>query len=216
MDAISKSRAGWRHPGRLATELLALADAIASAGYQRTCTRRTIIVTGETGSGKTTLVREAVTRLRARGADVAGILAPGLFEHGRRTGFLIVDLATGASTALAGEHDGEAGPHARWSRFAFRPEGLSLGELALGPSAENADVIVIDEVGPFELSGGGWASALDRLAHDYEGTMLLVARAAVVDAVRARWGSPDTVVCEESGTTADMLTERILNTETVT
>jgi nucleoside-triphosphatase THEP1 len=210
MDALARSRAGWRHPGRLATGLLDLANTLAVDGRERAGAYRVVIVTGDTGSGKTTLVGQAVERLRARGVRVAGVLAPGLVEDGRRTGFDIVNLATGESTALAREQAGGAGAHARWSRFAFRPEGLRLGEQALGFAAHSADVIVVDEVGPFELSGGGWAPALDRLSKDYGGTLVLVVRGSVVDAVRGRWGSPDAVVCEVTGTLAEALTALIL------
>jgi len=156
------------------------------------------------------VVGDAVERLRARGVRVAGILAPGLVEDGRRTGFDIVNLATGESTALAREQAGDAGPHARWSRFAFRPDGLDLGARALGSAAHSADVLVVDEVGPFELSGGGWAAALDRLSEDYGGTLVLVVRGSVVDAVRGRWGSPDTMVCEVAGTSAEALAALVL------
>lgn len=205
MNAIAGRRARWRRPGLLAAELLALAHDLAADGREHSRARATIIVTGDTGSGKTTLVGQAVDQLRARGVRVAGVLAPGLLENGRRTGFDILDLATGESTALAREHDGDRGPHARWSRFAFLPGGLELGARALGPAADDAEVVVVDEVGPFELSGGGWASALDRLSQDYRGILLLVVRASVVDAVEARWGSPDTVVCGVLGTSADAL-----------
>ena len=210
MDALARSRAGWRHPGRLATELLDLANTIAADGRERAGAPRVVIVTGDTGSGKTTLVGQAVDRLRARRVRVAGILAPGFIKDGRRTGFDIVNLATGESTALAREQAGDAGSHARWSRFAFRPEGLDLGARALGPTAHSADVIVVDEVGPFELSGGGWAPALDRLSKDYRGTLVLAVRGSVVDAVRARWGSPDTVVCEVTGMSAEALAALII------
>ena len=215
MDALAKRPAGWRHPGQLAGELLQLANELAADGHARTGAPQTIIVTGATGAGKTTLVGQAVERLRARGVRVAGILAPGLVLDGRRTGFDIVNLATGESTALAREHDGDTGLHARWSRFAFRPDGLALGARALGPDAAGARVIVVDEVGPFELSGGGWAPALDRLAQDDGVTLLLVVRASVVDAVRARWGSPDTVVCDVASTPAEALAERVLATRAV-
>jgi len=213
-EAIAERRAGWRRPGRLAAELIQLANALATDQRQHVGARRTVVVTGNTGTGKSTLVRGAVGLLRDQGFRVGGILAPGLIEDGRRTGFDIVDLRTGESTALAREHGEADGPHARWSRFAFRPDGLDLGRRALGPAADDTDVVIVDEVGPFELSGGGWAPSLDRLAAGYAGTLVLVVRESVVDAVRARWGSPDTVVCEVTGTSAEALAALIVTDRT--
>jgi nucleoside-triphosphatase THEP1 len=201
---IARPGAMWRRPGRLASVLIAQANATVrgvSGGGPR---RRVFVLTGDTGSGKSTIARGVVDDLRTRGIRVAGILAPGLLENGRRTGFDILNLATGESAELAREHANPNGPHPQWSRFAFSPAGLALGEKALGQDAGAADIVVIDEVGPFELAGGGWASALDSLAHQSGRVMLLVVRRSVVDAVTRRWGSADTViwdVAETSGTT---------------
>jgi nucleoside-triphosphatase THEP1 len=191
---LSQRRGEWRHPARFLAGMVRLADRLAAGSEGHGAARRCVILRGPTGSGKTTLVREVVARLRERGRTVAGILAPGLLQDGRRVGFDLVDLATGESTTLARETPHVEGPHARWSRFAFADEGLALGRRALGRNAQGADVVVVDEVGPFELAGGGWAGSLDGLARDYQGALLLVVRETIVEAVRDRWGSPDTVV----------------------
>jgi len=200
--ALSRPGAMWRRPVRLAAELVALAGAMANAPRETGRRPRLFILTGATGSGKTTRATEVVERLRALGLRVSGILAPGLLGDGRRSGFDLVDLKTGQTAPLAREDAGPRGAHPQWSRFAFSPDGLALGERALGPGAFGADVIVVDEVGPFELAGGGWASALDRIAREYTGTVLLVVRTSIVDAVRRRWGSGDTVTREVTGTSA--------------
>jgi nucleoside-triphosphatase THEP1 len=182
--------------------LVQFANSLALTRGVRSSACQCVILTGRTGSGKTTLARAVIERLQLRGMRVGGILAPGLLDDDRRTGFDIIDLTTGDRTALAREQRQTEGRHARWSRFAFRPDGLTLGQRALGPAAWACDVIVVDEVGPFELSGGGWAPALDRLTREYGGILLLVARESIVDAVRARWGSTDTVVCDVAACTA--------------
>jgi nucleoside-triphosphatase THEP1 len=192
--ALSQRRGEWRRPTRLLAGMVRLADRLVFGGEGRGAARRCVILCGRTGSGKTTLAREVVARLREGGYTVAGILAPGLLQDGRRLGFDLIDLATGESTALARETADVEGPHARWSRFAFSAEGLALGRRALGPDAEGADVVVVDEVGPFELAGGGWARSLDDLARDFHGSLLLVVRGTIVEAVQARWGASETVV----------------------
>jgi len=214
-EALSRPGQARRHPARLLAELVQLANQLALARDDTARTSRCVILTGDTGSGKTTMARAVVERLRDKGIRVGGILAPGLLEGSRRAGFDIIDLGSGQSAALAREDPSVDGPHARWSRFAFSPDGLALGQRALGPVAYANDVVVVDEVGPFELAGGGWASALDRLAGDYTGVVVLVVRASIVDAVRARWGSADTVIWDAGGTSAEEIASTLAHAGSV-
>jgi nucleoside-triphosphatase THEP1 len=164
-----------------------------------------VILTGRTGSGKTTLAGLVTEELHARGVRVAGILARGLLAGSRRSGFDLVDLSTGRSMPLCrvGEPGGPG--HQRCGPFEFTRAGLEFGGSALAVDAGRADVVVIDEVGPLELSGGGWADALDSLTVHFDGALLIVARLAVVDAVRTRWGTPDTPVRDASRSDASTL-----------
>jgi nucleoside-triphosphatase THEP1 len=208
MAALSSSRHSWRSPRQLGAVLLRTADRLVVSGPAGGRARGTTIVSGPTGSGKTTLVGDVLDRLRRRGFRVGGILAPGLLSDGRRTGFDLVNLATGERRPLAREGQAEPGQHARWSRFAFDADALALGRRALLADSRSADVVVVDEVGPFELSGGGWADALDRL-RDFEGHVILVVRESLVEAVRARWGSPDAVVRDASAADPDAVADEI-------
>jgi nucleoside-triphosphatase THEP1 len=207
--ALTGERGLWRRPSLAAARMLRIANRLVIAGAEGRASRLTAIVAGGTGSGKTTLVTAVVEHLRARGVRVAGILAPGYLAGGRRSGFDLVNLATGERAPLAREEDHVAGPHSRWSRFAFTPEGLALGHKALGEDARGADVVVVDEVGPFELSGGGWADALDALAATSSGTMLLVVREAVIDAVKAKWGSAETAVYDVASASPQEIADRL-------
>jgi len=152
----------------------------------RTPPRPVVLLTGRQGSGKTTAAAAVVERARREGLHVAGVLAPGTVRDGRRWSFDVVDLRTGRRAPL-GTRDHPAG----WidlGGFRVSPEGLELGRRALSePAVRGADLVVVDEVGPWELGGEGWGPALDRLV---AGTLplLLVARESLADAVVDRWG----------------------------
>jgi nucleoside-triphosphatase THEP1 len=139
-------------------------------------------VTGERGSGKTTLAAATVELLRASGRRVGGILAPGARRDGARFSFDVVDLATGARRPLACRE-----PQPGWREegsFWVDPAGLALGRTAL--AADQVDVIVVDEVGPWELRGAGWSRELKQLLAGAT-PLLLVVRRECLDAVVARW-----------------------------
>ena len=154
---LSQPGRAWRHPGRQVAELVAWPTSWCSPEETAAAPSGPSSSPEQPAPGRRPS-QAAVECLRARGLSVAGILAPGLLEDGRRSGFDLVDLGPGKRPVGArGRRTGPA--HPQWSRFAFSPDGLALGERALGPGAFGADVIVVDEVGPFELAGGGWASA---------------------------------------------------------
>jgi nucleoside-triphosphatase THEP1 len=150
---------------------------------------RVMLLTGDSGEGKSTLVGEAVTYLRQEGVIVGGVLAPGYWKDEQRLGFDVVDLMDGRKAPLCHkvpkEADGDEG-----TSFGFFPDGLRLGREALSTARlreGDADLVIVDEVGPLELSGDGWSSALDSLTDEWSGPMLWVVRRELVQDVTNRW-----------------------------
>jgi nucleoside-triphosphatase THEP1 len=196
-SALADQRSFWRRPVRAMAALMQVANEVYAP--REGMRSRIMILTGETGCGKTTTADQIVSALRRRGLSVGGILARAVLADGRRVGFDLDDLSTGRTAPLCRESRDESQPgpgraEQRWGRFEFARAGLAFGHEALTAHTAGADVIVVDEVGPLELTGGGWAGALDLVVRNFDGPILLVARLAVVDAVKARWGSPDTPV----------------------
>lgn len=147
---------------------------------------RVFIITGGRGSGKSVILAGAATALKYEGYSIGGISAPGLWKDGKREGFDIVDLKTEESAELC-RVNGPAG-WPKTGKFHFRPEGLEFGRKAL--SQENlgpADIIAIDEIGPWELDGGGWAPELERLLTEDARPLVLVVRKELLEKARERW-----------------------------
>ncbi len=155
------------------------------------------IITGERGAGKTTFVTRVVERLRERGLRVRGLLSPGEIRDGARWAIDLVDVATGERRRFA-TRDVEA----EWievGSFRVDPEALEAGARALAPDrVADADLVVVDEIGPWELSGRGWSVALDRLRAEGGPPLLLVVRRALVDEALARF-APSGVPVWEAG-----------------
>ncbi len=114
-----------------------------------------VIITGGVHEGKTTFAADVVGKMRAEEVDVQGFLSPGTFIFGIRNSFSLVDLHTGTKMDLS-----TTTARKNWQsfkRFYFNPEALQWGNhLLKNVPNHNSSVVFIDEVGLYELDGGGW------------------------------------------------------------
>jgi nucleoside-triphosphatase len=116
-----------------------------------------IAVTGSPGVGKSTLVQKAAA---ATGCRVGGVLARDRLFKDRRVGFELLDLATGATGTLADE----SGSGPQLGKYRVHPEDLdSVGAQAVENAlARSCNLIVIDEVGPMELTSRRFVVAVEK------------------------------------------------------
>jgi len=119
------------------------------------------LLIGDHRQGKTTTCRLMAERGRALGWSIGGVLQPAVYQGADCVGYDVVDLASDRSARLAIVGGGGC-EHA--GRFAFLPEGLEFGKAAIRRALhEKPRIVIIDEVGPLELAGGGWSEQLDEL-----------------------------------------------------
>ncbi len=151
-----------------------------------------VVLTAESGTGKTTVCGQVVALARARGLHVAGILTPPRMAGGCKVGLDVEEIATGQRRPLAECAGATDGPATR--RWHFHADGLAWGALALSRSAP-CDLLVIDEVGPLEIERGqGWTIAFDQLRAGRYRMALVVVRPSLLPRFRQRLGDIETAV----------------------
>jgi nucleoside-triphosphatase THEP1 len=152
-----------------------------------------LILTGESGCGKTRTCRMVADGLRARGWTIAGVLSPGVWWAGERVAIDALDLRSGEVRRLAERREGEGeamGPAT--AGWLFRADTLSWCN-ALLQNVGTADLLIIDELGPLELERGqGLMQGVLAADAGRFGIGLLVVRPRLLTAAQTRW--PDSTI----------------------
>ena len=113
-----------------------------------------IAVTGSPGIGKSTVVEKVTKVMKCR---VGGVLARDKRFNGRRIGFELLDIASGDVGVLADE----TGNGPQLGKYRVHLDSLEkIGAMAV-QNAIQCDLIVVDEVGPMELSSRSFISAVE-------------------------------------------------------
>ncbi len=109
-----------------------------------------VFLTGAPGVGKSTVVGRVAEKVRLSGIKVGGMTSGDLKSASTRLGFEIRDLLTNRTGVLAHVNQA-AGP--RIGRYRVNSEDLDrIGAEAILSAVKDADLVVIDEVGPMELT----------------------------------------------------------------
>lgn len=140
----------------------------------------TLILHGEIGGGKTRLAGEWARVQAEAGRRVGGVLAL-KSPRGRR----FHDLWTGDETPKEPVADGE--PAVEIGRFRFRRAAFDWAEARVRQAvASGAEAVVIDEVGPLEMRGEGFAALIDDVPEPVR--LVLLVRTGLESAAAARFG----------------------------
>lgn len=116
-----------------------------------------VFVTGRPGVGKTTLVMKVLDEVRKHGFRVGGFISREERTGGSRTGFIMIELATGEHAYLA--RVGAGAP--RIGKYVVLIDNLErLGVKAIMSAIASADLVVIDEIGPMELLSQAFKKAV--------------------------------------------------------
>jgi len=120
--------------------------------------KKSFFLTGRPGIGKTTVLLRIVEKLRRQGLKIGGFISREVREAGSRVGFKIIALDGGREGWLAHVRQ-PVGPKIGKYRVCMK-DLESVGVEAILRAIREADIIVIDEVGPMELFSLSFREAL--------------------------------------------------------
>jgi len=146
------------------------------------------VLTGPVRWGKTTLLKKLSRRAIKQGVALQGFLSESVEEGGCVFGYDLFDLRLETKIPFL-RRRGEAG----WQRtgpYFMIPEALDRGSAIIYGAAPGCP-LVVDEVGPLEIGGGGLWSALTETAFREDAWSLLVVRdGCLEDFLKRSGGGP--------------------------
>ena len=149
--------------------------------------KRLVFVTGHPGVGKTSVLLRAVDNLKNRGYMVGGMISHEVREGGLRVGFEIVDFSTGQRGWLAHVNQ-PTGPQV--SKYRVNLTDLNaIGVNSILSAIKNADIIIVDEIGPMELFSQAFREAVVQAIESKKpmlGTIHFRARDSLIDTIKVR------------------------------
>lgn len=152
------------------------------------------IIAGDPQQGKTGFVIKLIERLKKSGFIMGGFVAPGEFRNHRRHSFKLTDLKTGRSEPLCERVHVEV---SHGVPFTFYPDGQQFGKQLLDPeNLKDCNIVVIDEIGPLELQGKGWAGSVADLLQNTSVKQIWVVRRSAVQQVIGKFGVTQAVVLD--------------------
>ena len=142
-----------------------------------------IIITGNRGVGKTTLLLKLIRELKKNGTDPLGIITPAIYnEDNNKVGFYALDIATSEQWELGRSDKLLGGPS--YGPFSFSETGFTkANEILKKVLCEGFEDVFLDEIGPLEMEKGyGFFPILYLLSSfNIDRNLYLVIRVELID-----------------------------------
>ena len=150
--------------------------------YKKKC--RVLIITGERQEGKTTFVKWLIKVHKNQ--KPTGFITEVEKIGEKRFGYYLIPISQGEKRLLCSIKP-ETGD-IQYGKFYFDAATFEYGRNILKKAInQDTKLVVVDEIGPLELSGEGWATALEELIKKSETRMIWTVRRSLADKVAHRW-----------------------------
>jgi len=167
------------------------------------------IIFGDIAAGKTTFCKGLVRQLLADGIPTGGILSERIIKENVTIGYDIMDISDGKRMVFLRENSGNSTSN-KIGRFEINEKALSFGKRILSSEKQaHNEVIIIDEVGFFELQGNGWAKNIELLKEESGKVFILTIRSEFVNDVIEKFNFEKTIFIDVTQDEVHSIVEKI-------
>ncbi len=165
-------------------------------------TQPIIIITGDKGSGKTSAMKELIKHLDIRDADYAGFYAKPVFKEGHRFAFKLILLPDETELPLCERENGE-----KYGKFIFEQGTIEDAENLI-LSTSNDTVIIMDEIGLYELENQAWADILSKTIN--RNPLIITIRTEFLQRVLAKWHITNPIIVNVKDFDANLIVKALV------
>lgn len=144
------------------------------------------IISGGQGAGKTSFLGRLITELQLKKINVGGFVAEGLWKEDKRFGFNLIRITDSTSISLCMKDPDSS--YMKLGNFYFNPDAIKMGNEILQHDQKTADIIIIDEIGIFELQERVWFNSFQQLLESCSKPLIIAVREKIVDEVIKKFG----------------------------
>lgn len=175
--------------------------------YGKNQSHTIFLITGDSGTGKTTWCRQWRNSAQTIGWRVGGLLSIPVMADQQKVAITLMDVATGEQRPLAKLSQQETqtatsphSPRVTTGRWLFDPAVLDWGNEVL-QRITAVDLLIIDELGPLEFEqGGGLQVAFPLLTTAYFQAAAVVIRPSLLNQAQQCWPDAQPIAIAQQNT----------------
>ncbi|NQT60437.1 MAG: hypothetical protein HQ557_15775 [Bacteroidetes bacterium] len=141
-----------------------------------------IIITGKKGSGKTTLAYEYIELLKKKDVKIGGVItrSDDTKRYEKKLFYSVVDIVSNEKRELLTSVK-SSDKSIKVGRYYMNQEALSWAKQKITTASEECSAVLIDELGPAELQGFGYAGIAKKLINGYKGLIIFIIRVELIE-----------------------------------
>jgi len=144
--------------------------------------RKIFIITGTREGGKTQFINDLFDFLSLFEKKIAGFLSRGSFNDQGQKDFILRNLKNGNEIHLASRNELEG--YEQRGNFFFNTNAINAGNKIIEDALiEKEKIIILDEIGPLELSGKVWHDSFLRILNNHKGILIFSTRKRMMDRI---------------------------------